>query len=311
MKLATLDNGTPDGRLVVVSSDGRRCADAAKIAPTLQQALERWSDLEHSLRDLQQSLDEGRLTETQPFSVEQALAPLPRAWQWLDGSAFQSHGDLMSTVFKLEKLPYDERPLMYQGLSDRFIAPHADVPLPSDTDGIDFEGEFGVITDAVPMGVSPVEALRHIRLVVMINDWSLRRIAPIEMTPDELGAGWRDARVQMRLEVDWNDRRFGAAHGGAMAFGFDQLVAHAAYSRDLVAGTIIGSGTVSNDDFRTVGSSCIAERRAIEILDYGEPQTPYMSFGDRVRMRARFDDGREGPFGTIDQRVVPLRRGQA
>jgi fumarylacetoacetate (FAA) hydrolase len=205
------------------------------------------------------------------------------------------------------------------------------VPLPSDTDGIDFEGEFGVITDAVPMGVSPVEALRHIRLVVMINDWSLRRIAPIEMktgfgwiqakpassmaaiavTPDELGAGWRDARVQMRLEVDWNDRRFGAAHGGAMAFGFDQLVAHAAYSRDLVAGTIIGSGTVSNDDFRTVGSSCIAERRAIEILDYGEPQTPYMSFGDRVRMRARFDDGREGPFGTIDQRVVPLRRGQA
>jgi len=163
-----------------------------------------------------------------------------------------------------------------------------------------------------------------VRLVVLINDWSLRRLAPVEMktgfgwvqakpacamapiavTPDELGDGWRDARVQMRLEVDLNGRRFGAAHGGAMAFGFDQLVAHAAYSRELVPGTVIGSGTVSNEDYRRVGSSCIAERRAIELLDEGQARTRYLAFGDRVRMAARLEDGRDGPFGAIHQRVV-------
>lgn len=324
MKLATLADGSPDGRLVLVSADGTLCAPVGSPAATLQQALERWRDVEPVLRDLQQSLDAGRAAQAQPFDAANALAPLPRAWQWLDGSAFQSHGDLMSTVFKHDKLPYDERPLMYQGVSDRFLPGTADVPLPSADDGIDFEGEFGVITDTVPMGCTRAEALRHVRLVVLINDWSLRRIAPIEMktgfgwiqakpassiapiavTPDELGEGWRDGRVHLRLEVDWNGRRFGAAHGGPMAFGFDQLIAHAAYSRDLVAGTVLGSGTVSNDDYRVVGSSCIAERRAIEMLDEGQARTPYMAFGDRVAMRARFDDGREGPFGAIDQRVV-------
>jgi fumarylacetoacetate (FAA) hydrolase len=165
---------------------------------------------------------------------------------------------------------------------------------------------------------------------VLINDWSLRRIAPIEMktgfgwiqakpassmapiavTPDELGDAWRESRVQMKLEVDWNGKRFGQAHAGAMAFGFDQLMAHAAYSRDLVAGTIIGSGTVSNNEYRDVGSSCIAERRAIEMLDEGKPRTPYMAFGDRVRMQARFEDGRDSPFGVIDQRVVQASQGR-
>jgi fumarylacetoacetate (FAA) hydrolase len=324
MKLATLADGTPDGSLVVVSADGTRCVAVGAPAPTLQSALDRWAEVEPVLHELQRALDAGRAERAQPFDAAAACAPLPRAWQWLDGSAYPSHGDLMSTVFGLDKLPYDERPLMYQGVSDRFLAPTADVPLPSADDGIDFEGEFGVITDAVPMGASRAEALRHIRLVVLINDWSLRRIAPIEMktgfgwiqakppssmapiavTPDELGAAWRDARVQMRLEVDWNGRRFGAAHGGPMAFGFDQLVAHAAYSRELVAGTVVGSGTVSNDDYRTVGSSCIAERRAIETLDAGAARTPYMAFGDSVRMQARHDDGRDGPFGAIAQRVV-------
>jgi len=213
---------------------------------------------------------------------------------------------------------------MYQGMSDRFIAPTADVPLRSVDDGIDFEGEFGVITDGVPMGSSPAEAARHIKLVVLINDWSLRRIAPVEMktgfgwiqakpassmapvavTPDELGSAWRDARVHLRLEVAWNGQRFGAAHGGAMAFGFGELLAHAAYSRDLVPGTVLGSGTVSNANYREVGSSCIAERRAIELLDAGESRTPYMAFGDHVHMVARHEDGRDGPFGVIEQRVV-------
>jgi len=325
MKLATLANGSLDGRLVVVSRDGRQCVTAGAIAQNLQSALERWSDVEPALRELQAQLDAGRASDAEPFEASHALSPLPRAWQWLDGSAFQAHGDLMSTAFKLEKLPYDERPLMYQGLSDRFLAATADVPMRFEADGIDFEGEFGVITDAVPMGATREEALRHIRLVILINDWSLRRLGPIEMktgfgwihakpacsvapvavTPDELGDGWSDARCQLRLEVDWNGRLFGAPHGGAMAFGFDQLVAHAAYSRDLVAGTIIGSGTVSNEDYRTVGSACIAERRAIEMLDEGSPRTPYMAFGDRVRLQARYADGQPAPFGIIDQRVIP------
>ncbi len=328
MKLATLQSASPDGRLVVVSADLTRCVATVAIAPTLQSALDRWEEVEPKLRALAQALDAGHAAGAEAFDAATACAPLPRARQWLDGSAYQAHGDLMQVVFKLDKPPTD-RPLMYQGLSDHFIAPGADVPLPSAEDGIDFEGEFGVITDAVPMGASPAAALRHIRLVVLINDWSLRRIAPLEMktgfgwiqakpassmapiavTPDELGAAWRGARVRMRLEVDWNGRRFGAAHGGAMGFGFDELVAHAAYSRDLAAGTVIGSGTVSNDDYRIVGSSCIAERRAIEMLDEGASRTPYMAFGDRVRMQARFDDGRDGPFGTIDQRVMKREAG--
>jgi fumarylacetoacetate (FAA) hydrolase len=212
---------------------------------------------------------------------------------------------------------------MYQGLSDRFYAPSEDVRFPSEDDGIDFEGEFGVITGRVPMGTSAPDARRHICLVVQVNDWSLRTIAPVEMktgfgwvrakpassmapvavTPDELGPCWRDARVDLPLHVDWNGSRFGAASGRAMSVGFDRLVAHAAYSRDLVAGTVIGSGTVSNADYRDVGSSCIAERRGIEIVDFGEPRTPYMQFGDTVRMEARLPDGTP-VFGVIDQRVV-------
>ena len=332
MKLATLPNGNsnghPDGQLVVLSSDGTRCAPAGDLAPTLQVAMENWTRVEPALRQLQHDLDAGRAAGARPFVASQALAPLPRAWQWLDGSAFQAHGDLMATVFNTGKHGYEDRPLMYQGLSDRFLPATADVPLPGDGDGIDFEGEFGVIVDAVPMGVTAEQAREHIRLIVQINDWSLRRIAPIEMktgfgwiqakpacsvapiavTPDELGEAWRDARVQMRLEVDWNGNRFGAAHAGAMAFGFDELVAHAAYSRDLVAGTLVGSGTVSNDNYREVGSSCIAERRAIELLDEGASRTPYMQIGDRVRMQARHDDGRDGPFGVIDQQVIDSRQ---
>ena len=183
MKLATLPDGTPDGRLVLVSPDLSQCAAVGVPVKTLQSALERWSEVEPALRELQAALDAGRFPKTEPFDAASVLAPLPRAWQWLDGSAFQAHGDLMSTVFKLDKLSYDERPLMYQGLSDRFLPATGDVPLPSEADGIDFEGEFGVITDAVPMGVTREEALQHIRLVVMINDWSLRRFAPTPSRP--------------------------------------------------------------------------------------------------------------------------------
>ena len=321
MRFATLPNGTPDGRLHLVSRDNGRAVPAQAVE-TLQQALERWTDVEASLQAQYAALNAGPVPGEIAFDPAFALAPLPRAWQWLDGSAYDSHGALMAKVFGKDAKDGSDRPLMYQGVSDRFLAPYEDVRLPSAEDGIDFEGEFGIITDAVPMGAMPAEAARHIRLVVQINDWSLRRIAPIEMktgfgwlqckphcsmapvavTPDELGDAWRDCQVALPLEVDWNGDRFGAAHGHDMSIGFDGLIAHAAYSRDLVAGTVIGSGTVSNENYREVGSSCIAERRGIEMLDEGAPKTPFLSFGDRVRMEARMPDGAP-VFGAIDQIV--------
>lgn len=322
MKLATLDNTTPDGRLVVVSRDLTRAVPAEGVAANLQEALEHWNAVAPELQRLADALEAGNAADTASFDPASALAPLPRAWQWLDGSAYESHGDLMQKVFKLDPVPRD-RPLMYQGLSDRFLSATADVPLPSEDDGIDFEGEFGIITDAVPMSASSREAMKHIKLIVQINDWSLRTLAPIEMktgfgwvqakpacsmapvavTPDELGDAWRDGRVALPLKVWWNGEQFGAADGYPMLQGFHELVAHAAYSRDLVAGTVIGSGTVSNANYREIGSSCIAERRAIELLDHGEAKTGFMKFGDRVRMEATTNDG--APlFGAIDQRVV-------
>jgi fumarylacetoacetate (FAA) hydrolase len=228
----------------------------------------------------------------------------------------------MQLAFGLPPIETD-LPLMYQGLSHQFLGAADDVPFPSEDDGIDFEGEFGVITDEVPMGITAHDALGHIKLIVQINDWSLRAIAPIEMktgfgwiqakpacsvapfaaTPDELGPAWDDGRVHLDLAIDLNAKRFGNANGAAMDFGFHELVAHAARTRWLPAGTIIGSGTVSNPDFRVVGSSCISERRSIEMIDQGAPRTGFLRFGDRVRMEARLPDG-SAVFGAIDQRVV-------
>lgn len=312
MRLATIDNGTRDGRLIVVSPQG----DAFAYAPTatLQELIEGWDGFSLALQAIAafpETLDDATL-----------LAPLPRAWQWLDGSAFQSHGDLMDAVLGITK-PKTEVPLMYQGMSDTFMATGTEARFPSTDLGIDFEGEFGVIVDAVPMGTSAAEAMKHIRLVVQINDWSLRTLAgpemktgfgwvgakpacamaPFAVTPDELGDAWKDGRVCLDLLVDWNGKRFGAANGHAMGFGFHELVAHAARTRDLVAGTVIGSGTVSNENFREIGSSCIAERRGIEVLDEGEPRTAFMAFGDTVRMEAVGASG-NAPFGVLHQRVV-------
>lgn len=317
MKLATIDDGSKDGRLAVVSPDGEYAVLADAIATTLQEALENWD----TVGPLLAATDTGSRFQ---FDPSRALAPLPRAWQWLDGSAFQSHGDLMSEVFKTPKLPYDDRPLMYQGMSHVFLPGHADVPMASEADGIDFEGEFAVITDKVPIGTSAADATAHIKLITLLNDWSLRRIAPIEMktgfgwvqakpacsvapiavTPDELGPAWRDGRVCLALNVSWNDELFGRARGDEMAFSFPELVAYAALTRDLCAGTIVGSGTVSNSNYREIGSSCIAERRGIESQDLGEPVTPFMKFGDTVRMEAEL--GGQSVFGAISQRVVPV-----
>ena len=319
MILATLRDGTPDGRLVLVSPDHDRTAPAP--VATLQQALEDWPAF----------VAAAQAVTAYPDRLDPAAlaAPLPRAWQWLDGSAFPTHGELMQVAFNLDPIDSD-RPLMYQGLSDRFHGPTDDVPLPSESHGIDFEGEFGVIVDAVPMGTSAANAMQHIRLVVQINDWSLRAIAPVEMktgfgwvqakpacsmapfavTPEELGDAWRNGRVALDLHVDWNGQRFGRANGAAMQFGFHELVAHAALTRDLVAGTVIGSGTVSNPDYAKVGSSCISEVRAIETIASGAPQTGFMRFGDRVRMAAHGGDQR-APFGVIDQRVVKYKGGSS
>ena len=319
MKFATLPNGKPDGRLHLVSRDLKRSAPA-QAAETLQSALEDWPALEPKLKAEYDALNAG---DGLPFDPAKALSPLPRAWQWLDGSAFDSHGDLMDKVFGMEKKEKNPKPLMYQGVSDTFYPPCADVPFVSTNDGIDFEGEFGIITDAVPLNAGKAEAAGHIRLIVQINDWSLRKLAPIEMktgfgwvqakppcgmapvavTPDELGAYWRDCRVNLPLNVKWNGRQFGAANGYAMSFGFDDLVAHAAYSRPLVAGTVIGSGTVSNSTYREVGSSCIAERRGIEMVDHGAAKTDYMAFGDTVAMEVKLPDGAP-VFGELLQRIV-------
>lgn len=312
MRLATLRDGTPDGRLVVVAPDGKSCARAP--VTTLQQALECWDAIAAELAAV--------AVFPEPLETAQLLAPMPRAWQWLDGSAYKSHGDLMDKVIGVVPVKSD-LPLMYQGVSDKFYPPIADVKFPDEALGIDFEGEFGVIVDAVPMGVTPAEALSHIRLLVQINDWSLRTLAGPEMktgfgwvqakppcgmapfaaTPDELGADWRDGRVCLTLLVDWNGERFGAANGAPMSVGFHELVAHAARTRDLVAGTVIGSGTVSNENFREIGSSCIAERRGIEVVDEGAPRTEFMRFGDTVRMEAVNADGR-APFGVLQQRAI-------
>lgn len=319
MKLATIENGKPDGALVVISDDGLRYLPANDAAATLQEALDVWSQAEPQLHALADRLDAGHGDSTARLAF---AAPLPRSYQWLDGSAYRSHGELMETLFGTDPPP-PGRPLMYQGLSHQFLAPTADVPMPREEDGIDFEGEFGVITDFVPMGVSAEAALGHIKLIVQINDWSLRALAPVEMktgfgwvqakpacsvapfavTPDALGDAWRDGRVHLPLAVEWNGQLFGRAEGAPMEFGFHELVAHAASTRSLCAGTIIGSGTVSNPNFREIGSACIAERRGIEMLDEGAARTGFMRFGDRVRMECRLRDGRV-LFGAIDQQVV-------
>jgi len=312
MRLATLATGEADGRLIAVSPDNERFAYTP--VDTLQNALEQWAEVSEALAAID--------SFPEPLNIQDLLAPLPRAWQWLDGSVYPSHGALMDKALGIEPFKPDWPP-MYQGVSDTFYAPRAKVPMASEDLGIDFEGEFGIITDAVPMGISAEEAAHHIKLIVQINDWSLRKLAgpemksgfgwiqakppcgmaPFAITPDELADAWRNNRPCLKLRVDWNGKQFGMADGEPMAFGFNELIAHAARTRNLVAGTVIGSGTVSNENYREVGSSCIAERRGIEVVDQGEPKTDFMRFGDVVRMEAQLPDGIT-PFGTLEQEVV-------
>jgi len=329
MKLGTLRDGTRDGSLVVVSRDLTRAVRATGVAPSLMNALESWTTAVPALEKLSATLNSGAASDAFELDVKQLAAPLPRTWQWLDASAFHSHGDLMQKVFKLQPIEGKEtRPLMYQGGSDDLLGATADLPFPSEQDGIDFEAEVAVVLDRVPMGTPASQALSHVKLIMLANDASLRVLAPVEMktgfgwvqakpatsfspvavTPDELGPAWRNGRVCLPVRVKWNEREFGHPDASAMGFGFHELIAHAAYSRNLSAGTIIGSGTISNETYREVGSACIAERRGIEVVDTGSPVTSYMKFGDRVRIEMLDAQGRS-VFGAIDQKVVQAVRG--
>ena len=324
MKFATLPNDTLDGRLIIVSKDSKKAIDATAIAPNLLSAVQHWQEKSADLQALYDQLNAGELADVFDFDASACLAPLPRSPQWLDASAFLNHGKLMEEAFNTDPIAdFDTIPVMYQGASDDFQGPTVDIPMPSELDGIDFEGEFGVVMAEVPMSASPEDAAKAIRLIVQINDWSLRALGPREMnsgfgflqakpsssfapvavTPDELGDAWDNGRVNMPLHVSWNNQRFGEPHGSEMNFSFPQLIAHAARSRKLTSGCILGSGTVSNFA-REAGSACISERRVIEKIDLGEIKTGFMKFGDTVRMQAKFDDGTDGPFGVIEQKVI-------
>ena len=322
MKLASLPGGR-DGRLAVVSGDLRRAAPAPNIAPTLQAALDDWARAKPALAALARELEAGG-ADSLPFDATQTLAPLPRAFHWVDGSAYVNHVELVRRA-RGATMPesFWTDPLVYQGGSDDFLPPAADAPFGSEDWGIDLEGEIAVVTDDVPMGRDAVKAREHIQLVMLVNDWSLRNLIPAELakgfgfyqskpatafspvavTPDELGDAWKDARVHLPLVVHLNGQPFGRPNAGVdMTFDFGQLIAHAAKTRRLGAGSIVGSGTVSNRD-RSSGSTCLAERRMLETVDQGKPMTSFLSFGDRVRIEM-FDAAGRSIFGAIDQRVV-------
>jgi len=329
MKLASLKAGGRDGTLVVVSRDLARAVRVPSIAPTLQAALDDWANAMPALASIHRLLEEGRLErcgEEAVFALDPAAlaSPLPRALQWCDGSAYLNHVELVRKARGAEMPPsFYTDPLMYQGVSATSWGPTEDVPAVDEAHGIDFEAEVAVITDDVPMGVTTAAAARHIRLVLLVNDVSLRNLIPTELakgfgffqskppcafspvavTPDELGAAWDGGKLSLPLLCHLNGTLFGRPNAGVdMNFEFPALIAHAARTRPLAAGTIIGAGTVSNRD-RAAGSCCIAERRTLETIDTGKPATPFMRFGDRIRIEMLDAEGRS-IFGAIDQRIV-------
>ena len=323
MILATLRSGR-DGCLVVVSADHRRAASEAHVAATLQAALDDWRHIEPQLRQVAADLEAGKLADAFELDAGRLAAPLPRAYQWLDGSAYVNHVELVRRARGAEMpASFWTDPLMYQGGSDRMLGPREPIVAASEDWGIDCEAELAVITDDVPMGVTPAAAKRHIRLVMLLNDVSLRNLIPAELakgfgflhgkpptafapfavTPDALGPAWDGGRLHLPVRVAINGRPFGAPEAGVdMTFDFPALIAHAAKTRPLGAGTILGSGTVSNVD-RSKGPACIAEQRMLETIADGKPKTPFLTFGDTVRIEVLDGNGRS-VFGGIEQRIV-------
>ncbi|MGV6801852.1 MAG: fumarylacetoacetate hydrolase family protein [bacterium] len=332
MKLASKKFGR-DGNLVVVSKDLTRYIEVTAIAATLQEAIDNWASLSPKLQKVYEELN-ANPDSGKTFIQAECASPLPRAYQWADGSAYVNHVELVRKARGAE-MPetFWTDPLMYQGGSDTFLAPHDPICLADTAWGIDMEGEIAVITDDVPMGVTPEQAEKHIKLLMLVNDVSLRGLipgelakgfgffvskpssafSPIAVTPDELGDAWQQAKVHLPLNVDYNGMPFGRAHAGTdMTFDFTQLIAHAARTRPLGAGAIIGSGTVSNKldggpgkpvSEGGVGYSCIAEIRMIETIENGAASTNFMNFGDRVKIWMEDSQG-QSIFGEIDQVVT-------
>jgi fumarylacetoacetate (FAA) hydrolase len=325
MKLATLKNNTRDGQLVVVSRNLKHAIPVENIVNTLQQALDNWAEIAPKLEKVYEKLNAGELGSALPFKQNECESPLPRAYQWADGSAYVNHVELVRKARNAEMpASFWTDPLMYQGGSDTFIGPRDDIVVESEDFGIDFESEVAVITDDVPMAVTPDEAAAHIKLLMLVNDVSLRNLIPAELakgfgffaskpssafspvaiTPDELGEAWDGRKVHLPLTTHLNNELFGQPNCGVdMTFDFPTIVAHAAKTRKLGAGCIVGSGTISNYD-RSAGSSCLAEKRMLEIIADGKPSTPFMQFGNTVRIEM-FDTSGESIFGAIDQKVVP------
>ncbi len=335
MKLATYKDGSRDGQLVVVSRDLSTAHYATGIAERMQQALDDWNFISPQLQDLYDTLNHGKARHAFPFDPARCMAPLPRAYQWADGSAYINHVELVRAARKSEvPASYYTDLLMYQGGSDDFLGPCDDVVVPSEDFGIDFEAEITVITGDVPMGASPDEALEGVRLLMLANDVSLRNLipdeldkgfgflqskpatafSPVAVTPDELGEAWQGGRVHLTLQSTWNGRRVGLCDAGPeMTFHFGQLIAHICKTRNVRAGSVVGSGTVSNKGVEgkdgrmdwPKGYSCIAEKRAIETIQDGQPSTAYMKFGDTIRIEMKGKDG-QSLCGAIDQKIAPL-----
>jgi fumarylacetoacetate (FAA) hydrolase len=330
MKLATLNDGTRDGQLALVARDLKTAVLADHIVPTLQRALDDWAFIAPQLEKLYEELNQGSAKRTFAFAPDRCMAPLPRAFQWADGSSYVNHVELVRRARGAE-MPnsFWHDPLMYQGGSDGFISPTADIELASEEWGIDFEGEIAVVTDDVAMGSTASAAAAHVRLLMLVNDVSLRNLipdelakgfgffhgkpassfSPVAVTPDELGDAWRDGRVHLPLRVTWNGALVGQPNAGVdMVFGFPELIAHLVKTRNARAGTIVGSGTVSNKDPKK-GYTCIAEKRALEIIADGEAKTPFMQFGDTIRIEM-LDAGGKSIFGAIDQKLVQYVAGK-
>ena len=323
MKLATIHDGSRDGQLAVVSRDLKTAHMADAICPTMQAALDDWAFIAPQLDNLYAQLNSGQARRAFDFDPKRCMAPLPRAYQWADGSAYLNHVELVRRARNAEMpASFRDDPLMYQGGSDDFLGPHDDIVLAHEEWGIDFEAEVAVVTDDVPMGATPDEAYGKIRLLMLVNDVSLRNLIPAELakgfgflqskpatsfspvavTPDELGDAWRGGKVHLPLRSTWNGHLVGQPDAGVdMAFNFPQLVAHLCKTRNVRAGSIVGSGTVSNRD-ATLGYSCIAEQRCLETIADGAPSTPFMRFGDTIRIEM-LDEKGKSIFGAIDQAV--------
>jgi fumarylacetoacetate (FAA) hydrolase len=324
MKLASLKEGGRDGTLILVDKDIKRAVRATGIAPTLQKAIEEWATVQPKLAELAERLGDDKAVGSFELDTKALAAPLPRAYQWADGSAYVVHVELVRKARGVEMPPsFWTDPLMYQGGSDSFTGCNDEIEMADEAWGIDFEGEIGVIVDDVPMGISAQAARKHIKLVTILNDVSLRNLivtelgkgfgffhgkpatafAPVAVTPEELGKAWDGARLSLPLISTLNAREFGHPNAATdLTFDFGQLIAHAAKTRHLEAGTVVGSGTVANRS-ADVGCSCIAERRVRETIDGGKPVTPFMKFGDEIRIEM-FDAAGQSIFGAIDQKVV-------